>query len=421
MKKLLGIYTDSFKGLSTESWMLSIVMLINRTGSMVLPFLGVYMTDHLNFSLESSGLVLSCFGIGSVIGSWLGGYLTDKIGEYHVQYSSLLLSVPLFCLYPLFSTPLALGMMVLLQSIVTEVFRPANSVAIAKYANPRNLTRAFSLNRMAVNLGFSLGPALGGLMATVSYNFLFYTNAAAALAAGLMYIYFFNRRQRLFRIRLFRSNRDRIPTAHPAPKERSPYKDVIFLLFCVICTAFSICFFQLMSSLPLFYKNKLGLNKMTIGLLMGANGFIVVIFEMLLVHLAEKRFTTAFFLFAGTLLCAISYFLLGFEPGLLLLFLSMAFLSLGEILVMPFMSTITAQRAGGRNKGAYMGVNGMAFAVAFIIAPILGTYLAVAIGFSMLWIGTALLLFLCSVAFYYVVPLLTAPTESTDSQPKDQS
>lgn len=409
MKKLLGIYTASFKDLSLESWMLSIVMLINRTGSMVLPFLGVYMADRLNFSLEDSGLVLSCFGIGSVIGSWLGGYLTDKLGEYYVQCSSLLISVPLFCLYPLFSTPLALGIMVLAQSIVSEMFRPANSVAIAKYANPRNLTRAFSLNRMAVNLGFSLGPALGGLMATVSYSFLFYTNAVGALAAGLVYIYFFNRRQKLFRLRQYRANRDPKAAVLPAAKEQSPYRDITFLLFCGICTAFAVCFFQMMSSLPLFYKNSLGLSQMTIGLLMGANGFVVVVFEMLLVHTAEKRFTTAFSLFAGTLLCALSYFLLGFEPGFLLLFVSMGLLSLGEILVMPFIATLTAQRAGGRNKGAYMGVNGMAYAIAFIIAPVLSTRLATLLGFSQLWIGTAIVLIICSIAFYYIAPMLPRP------------
>lgn len=76
-------------------------MLINRAGSMVLPFLGVYMTAHLKFSIEHTGIVLSFFGIGSVIGSWIGGFITDKIGEYKVQYLSLLLSVPLFCLIPL--------------------------------------------------------------------------------------------------------------------------------------------------------------------------------------------------------------------------------------------------------------------------------------------------------------------------------
>lgn len=82
---LLRIYADSFKGLSKEAWMLSIVMLINRSGSMVLPFLGVYMTDQLEFSIKESGIVLSFYGVGSVIGSWLGDIL--PISLENIGYS----------------------------------------------------------------------------------------------------------------------------------------------------------------------------------------------------------------------------------------------------------------------------------------------------------------------------------------------
>src|SRR5690349_15815532 len=102
--RFINIYVNSFRGLSTENWMLALVMLINRSGSMVLPFLGIYMTSHLGFSIQSAGIVLSFFGLGSVLGSWLGGLITDKIGEYKVQALSLFLSVPLFCMLPVFKT-----------------------------------------------------------------------------------------------------------------------------------------------------------------------------------------------------------------------------------------------------------------------------------------------------------------------------
>jgi predicted MFS family arabinose efflux permease len=406
MNKFFKIYANSFKGLSLESWMLSVVMLINRTGSMVLPFLGVYMVDHLKFSLEESGYVLACFGVGSIIGSSLGGYLTDKFGEFYVQSTSLFVSIPLFCLYPLFQNPMALGLMVLIQSIVSEIFRPANSVAIAKYAKPENLTRAFSLNRMAVNLGFSIGPALGGFMAAYSYNFLFYGNAFFTLGAGVMYLYFFNRRQKLFRIKQTRKNRDHTTVITHGEKIRSPYKDAPFLIFCIICAVFSICFFQLMNTLPLFYKDEVRLNQSTIGFLMGANGFVVVIFEMLLVHMAEKKLSAAKTLLYGTLMCSTSFLLLTVDHNLALLFFSISLLSLGEILALPFMATITAQRAAPTNKGAYMGVNGISFSLAFIVSPILGTKIAVLYGFTNLWMGTGVLMVACALAFFYYVPIL---------------
>lgn len=403
MQKIISIYAASFKGLSVETWMLSFVMLINRTGSMVLPFLGVYMIHYLNFSVIESGLVLSCLGIGSVIGSWIGGYLTDRFGEYVIQISSLLISVPLFWLYPLFDTPLALGILVTIQCTVSEFFRPGNSVAIAKYAKSENLTRAFSLNRMAVNLGYSLGPALGGVLSTISYHFLFITNGLMTLVAAIFYIYFFRKRHRLYKLKESRKKRFDLADQQASVKERSPYSDWPFILFCVICCVFSMCFFQLMNTLPMFYKQQLHLDQIVIGLLMAANGLTVVFFEMLLVHIAERKWSVAITMFLGTIICGISYLLLGFTPGYFLLFFSMCLLSIGEILVLPFMASITSNRSGKTNKGSYMGLNGIAFSVSFIVAPILGSQLAIDYGFNKLWIGTAVLLCICSIAFYMSV------------------
>ena len=111
--------------------------------------------------------------VGYQLGSWLGGFLTDKFGEYYIQSWSLFLSAPIFIIMPFFSSVEMMALLIFLQSTISDTFRPANSVAITKYARPENLTKAFSLNRMAINLGFSIGPALGGILSGISYNFLF--------------------------------------------------------------------------------------------------------------------------------------------------------------------------------------------------------------------------------------------------------
>lgn len=397
--KLIYLYTSSFKGLSKESWMLALVMLINRAGSMVLPFLGVYMTNHLHFSIENTGIVLSFFGIGSVIGSWLGGFITDKIGEYRVQSFSLLLSVPLFCLIPVFKTEVGVAAIILIQSIVSDAFRPANSVAITKYAKPENITRAFSLNRMAVNLGFSIGPALGGILSAISYEFLFFANALTALSAGIVYIVFFRKRNKIARLKA-----KKIKEVIEIKKDRSPYRDGKFLLYCFFCMLFSICFFQLFSTLTIFYKDTAHLSQQNIGYILGYSGFLVVLLEMGLVQVAEKYFSLAVTMFLGTFICGLSYAMLGFDHGMLTLVLSMSLLCVGEIWALPFMVTITALRSGKNNKGAYMGLNGISFSIAFIITPYLGTLIAEKLGFTTLWMGTGILATAIAIAFYFIVP-----------------
>ena len=396
---LLRIYADSFKGLSKEAWMLSIVMLINRSGSMVLPFLGVYMTDQLEFSIKESGIVLSFYGVGSVIGSWLGGYFTDKFGEYRVQSTSLFLSAPLFLLIPIFTSVEGMALIILLQSIISETFRPANSVAITKYARPENLTRAFSLNRMAINLGFSIGPALGGILSSFSYELLFITNAVGAIMAGIFYVRFFRKRHKIYQKR----NKEKKITNEAIQKELSPYKDFPFLVYCLLCAIFSVCFFQFFNTIPIFYKEVAHLDQKSIGYILGYSGFIIVVLEMLVVNFADKYLTIAKTLLYGILMCSVAYAMLAINHHISLILLSISILSVGEILVLPFMSTITALRSGKTNQGAYMGLNGMTFSISFIITPLLGTSVASDLGFNTLWIGSGVVLALAAIGMYFVV------------------
>ena len=403
--QILKSYTNSFKGLSQEVWMLSVVMLINRSGSMVLPFLGVYMTDYLRFSLESAGLVLSFYGIGSVLGSWLGGYLTDKFGEYYIQSWSLFLSAPIFLIIPFFPSVEMMAVLIFLQSTISDTFRPANSVAITKYAKPQNLTKAFSLNRMAVNLGFSIGPALGGILSGISYNFLFIVNAIAALSAGVIYVIFFRKRNTIFQ-----KQKKMLPVETFTEKGRSPYRDFPFLFYSLLCTVFAICFFQFFNTIPLFYKEVAKLSQSTIGFVLGYSGFIIVLLEMPLVSIAERTLKMHQVLFAGIILSGLSYLLLVLGSSIPLLVLSMTILSVGEIWALPFMSTVTAMRAGLGSKGAYMGLNGIAFSVSFIITPFLGTYIVSHFGFDVLWYGSFTVLLITAFLIFRIVKRMFVKT-----------
>lgn len=394
------VYLNSFRGLSPESWMLAAVMLINRSGSMVLPFLGVYMVDKLHFTIQQSGIVLSFYGIGSVLGSWLGGMITDRIGEYRVQSMSLFLSVPLFCLLPFFTSVTGLAIIILCQSTISETFRPANSVAITRYAAPENITRAFSLNRMAINLGFSIGPALGGILSSISYSFLFYCNALGAFIAAMVYVLFFHKRHAQS-VRAVKKEAD--AQAKPAGAGRSPYTDKAFIIFCILCVIYSVCFFQFFNTLPIFYKDVAGLDRKSIGYLLGYSGFIIVLMEMVLVRIAEKKMSLHATLLAGTILCGLSYIMLAFNHHIATLVISMSLLCVGEIWTLPFMSTVTAIRSGEHNKGAYMGMNGMSYSISFIITPFLGTSVAAAYGFDFLWIATCVVMILTAIGFYYNV------------------
>jgi len=398
MNRLARIYFDSYRGLSRPSWMLSAVMLINRIGAMVLPFLGVYMVVELKFTLSQTGVVLSCFGLGAMAGSALGGWLTDKVGHFRVQLSSIILSVPIFFLLPLLKDVWTLSIGVFTLSIITETFRPANSVSISVYARPENITRSFSLNRMAVNLGFSIGPALGGILATISFKLLFYGNGITALLAGLLFYFYFKNLP-------VNKNRELLHYVNDAKKIKtgiSPWKDKPFLIYSLFCCLYSICFFQMLSTLPLFYRKVHHLSEGSIGLILASNGMVVFLLEMLLVQVAERRIRATSVITLGVFLGAFSFLILLIPSGKWVLFLAMFIMSLSEIFAMPFMATVTVKRGSHERKGAYMGLNALSVSSAFVFSPLIGTFVAEHFGFPVLWIGTAIVGVATALGFKWV-------------------
>ena len=370
-------------------------MFVNRVGAMVVPFLGIYMTDQLHFNLKQTGLVLSCFGVGALTGSVLGGKLTDIKGHFSVQFGSLVLVAPLFFLLPHLETPLSLSIGVFAVGLISEMFRPANSVSIAHYAKPQNITRALSLNRMALNLGFSIGPAMGGLLAAISYKLLFYGNGITVLAAGIIFYLYFRNRE---------GNKRPHRTLEQAQgvKETSPYRDLPFLLFNVLIALYCLCFYQLISTLPIYYKQVYGLADGQVGVLLAFNGLVVFLLEMLIVDIAERHLSPMQSIILGCAFLSLAFVLLPLftSSGMGILYLSMFILSVSEILAMPFMASVALLRARPSTRGAYMGLNGLAFSSAHIFSPYIGTQTVAYFSFETLWYIIALLCAICALGMY---------------------
>ena len=410
MNRIVTLYKNAFAGLSQPAWMLAVVMFINRAGAMVLPFLSVYLTESLGFSLKQAGIILSLFGLGSMGGAFLGGWLTDKIGHFKVQVTSLVLGGLGFFTISLLHTFEALAVGIFFLACITESLRPANSSSVAYYAQPENVTRAFSLNRMALNLGFSFGPALGGLLASVSYQWLFMADGISSVLAGLFFYFYFRHKTG--------SGVSLTPTETPKPKLQSPYQDVVYLVYLVCCCLFAIVFFQFFSTLPLYYRQIHALPESQIGGLFALNGGLVFSLEMVAVYVLSQHFSARFLITIGTALVGISFALLNIPAGPVMLYIAMTLLSLAEILAMPFMATIVVQRSGLANRGAYMGLFTLSYSIAHVLGPYTGTTLIEAYGFDTLWWATFGLAVLVALGFYALVPMLEQKPEA-DPKPEE--
>ena len=188
IQKAFRNYISNFQGFSREVWILTLVTFINRAGTMVLPFLSKYLHEDLHFSLSQVGTIMVFFGIGSMLGSWLGGKLSDTIGFYKIMIFSLLVSGLMFFGLRFVTSFYGLCLSMLLIMTVSDMFRPAMFVSLGAYAKPENRTRALTLVRLAINLGFAAGPALGGLIIMIiGYKGLFWVDGATCIVAILVF------------------------------------------------------------------------------------------------------------------------------------------------------------------------------------------------------------------------------------------
>lgn len=354
------------------------MMLINRSGTMVIPFMSLYLTKSLGYSLKHAGVVMSLFGVGAICGGYLGGRLSDKVGFYYVQLAALFGGGVLFMILgQMHSFPL-ICLFTFLLSLVNDAFRPANSIAIAQYSNEENRTRSFSLNRLAVNLGWAAGGSLGGFIASYRYELLFWVDGITNISAAILLLIVLSPRRNA-----------ETPKKHEPiirEKENSVWNDKIYIYYIVLTTIFAYCFFQLFTTMPVFYKDDLKLSEQFIGFVMAINGILIAAFEMVLVHKLEGKRNELVYIGLGVFIVAVSFFVFNIFPGAGMLAVgSMLLCTVGEILSMPFMNTFWINRSQSTNRGQYAGLFTIAWAIAQVTGPFTGSMIANDYGFDTLW------------------------------------
>lgn len=392
MKTLVKNYLKTFDGLSREVWWLALITFVNRAGTMVIPFLSLYLTDYLEFTLKDVSWIMSAFGLGSVVGTWIGGKLTDSIGYYKVMVRSLLSTGFLFIALQFLNTFTSICLGIFLVMVVADTFRPAMFVAMSVYSKPENKTRSVTLIRLAINLGFSAGPAIGGLIiTTMGYSGLFWVDGITCLLATILLIKVLNPR--------VAKPVDDIKVEHPV----SVYKDKPFWIFFFAMVIFGIIFLQYFSTMPLYYKDIHAMTELEIGLLLGLNGFFIFVLEMPLIKWLEQiGLTKVKLMIIGLLLTILSFYVLNLTSWIGILLIGMLFMTIGEMIAFPFSNAFAMDRAKKGKQGEYLSMYVMAFSIAHIFGHNAGLRLVDSYGYNNTWyimvflgfIGVLLLLFL---------------------------
>ncbi|MEO7793307.1 MAG: MFS transporter, partial [Thermoanaerobaculia bacterium] len=372
LRRLGRSYARAFSGLPGEVWILAVATLVNRAGTMVLPFLTLYLTGHFGWSPASAGRMLALYGAGAIGGAFLGGWAADRWSPIAIQQLSLIGTGIGFLALTQISSEHSFGIAMVLISLVAESYRPALLAAAGKNVPAEVRGRSMGLLRLAVNAGMSIGPALGGLLAGVNYDLLFVADACTCWAAAVV---------------LFLARRPapvEIVTASDVAAVGSPWRDGPFVLFLGLAMVMAIVFFQINGTFPLYLHKEYGLSEAKIGGLLGLNALIVVACEMLILHRVERRAPLSI-IGPGAFLVCLGFALLPLGRGALFAAATIAVWTVGEMLALPMTNVFVAARAGSARAGRYMGAYTMAFATAFLIAPALGLSVYDRFGGNVLW------------------------------------
>lgn len=380
------LYREAYGGLPRAAWLLALLELVNRSGMMVLFFFTLYMTRELGFTVVEAGLVMSVFGAGSMLGTYLGGRLCDRLGAYHVQKLSLGVSGLLLLALQVPRSVWLLAGLTFAVAAFSEALHPANAAATAQICAPELRPKGFAVHRLAGNLGVSVGPVVGGYLALRDYRWLFWADGLTTLlACGLAFVF--------------------LPSAGPHGEARpagavalAPWRNAAFLRLLPLVLGVGLVFSQFFSTYPLYLRLHYGLSESGIGGLIAVNTLLIVAVEMLLMH-GLRRASPARIVALGTLLIGLGFGMtpLGRSAGFAVA--GVVVWTLGEMMTMPMLHTLATLRSDPAAMGEYLGLTSLAFATATTFGPALSTRLWDAAGPDSVWYACAIAGVLIAFAF----------------------
>jgi MFS family permease len=379
MMKFKNPYSG-LRNIPKNIWVLSAATLINRAGTMVLPFIALYAHQQLNVSMGDAGLVLFCYGIGAFISAPFSGKLSDRIGSLRLMIISLT-STGLFLFLYSFVTDFAWFLVLtFIWAVLSEAFRPASMAFISNEISTERRKTAFALNRLAINLGMSIGPLAGGILSTINFALLFYVDGFTSLAAGAFLIFFpLDKKEPVVTVNEVSEN-DKI-----IEKVRV-LSDKKFLYFLFALIPVEIVFFQHVGAFPLFVVEELGYSNAVFGILTAVNTVLIIFIEVPL-NDAMRNWEDWKAIGLGALLGGVGFGLTAFAETIPPVVILIVVWTFGEMIFFPSAGEYVAKIAPEKQRGEYMGYFQMSFSFAFMVGPWLGAEALEQFGSFHLWMG----------------------------------
>lgn len=362
------------EGLPGPFWALLAGTLITKAGSFIVPMLFIYLTQARGLPLSVAGTVAGLYGFGSLLGTFTGGALADRVGRRFTMLLSLVLGAGFMVVLGFARELWQLAPCTFLLGFTGDMYRPATQALVADIVPPQHRLKAFTLQYWAINLGFSVAVLIAGAVARTNFTILFIGDALTTLAlAAIVFA--------------------KVPESRPARDPRvklpghvfSPFTDRVFLLFLVLNFGVVLIFFQHLTGLPEDMRGK-GFSTQDYGMAVATNGVLIVLLQPLVTRWAQPIRRSTLLAIAAAL-TGLGMALTGLATTLAMFMVSVAVWTLGEIVFAPVNATLVADLSPPELRGRYQGAFGMTWSLGAMLGPVAGPALIEATSLTTLWLA----------------------------------
>jgi MFS family permease len=347
--------------LPRPAWFLFFGTFLNKFGAFVIPFLAIYLRRQ-GFSDGDAAMALAAYGIGHLLASWIGGYLTDRIGRRKTIALSMFSAAIAMLLLARAETLVEITALIWLTGLTAELYRPASSALLADLVPSHQRVTAFAAYRWALNAGWAFGPATAGFLAQHSFTWLFIGDAITSALFGIVAWF-----------TLPHGLRGTAQSARWSEALRAMRRDRQFHMLVLAQLAIALVFLQMSSTFGLQVTAH-GHSTAAYGALISLNGVLIVLLELPLTGWTRRlpvRRTIAF----GYVLIGVGFALSGVAQSIPALVLVVITFTIGEMIAMPIASAYIADTVPAEMRGRYMGAFGFMWAVGLTVGPAAGLHL----------------------------------------------
>ncbi|MDL1912562.1 MFS transporter [Chloroflexi bacterium CFX6] len=396
-------------------WVVVTVSFIDRIGGTLLfPFFALYITQKFNVGMTQAGILLGMSSLFGLIGSTVGGALTDKFGRKQLILFGLVFSALSTLTFGLVNDLNALYPLMVVVGLLSSVAHPAHDAMIADILPENKRQEGFGILRVVGNLSWIIGPTIGGFVANINFFYLFVIDAVISCVVAAI---------------IFRAIPETKPEAHAHAASESLWqtvigyrvvlKDFAFMAFMVAGMLMLVVYQQMYSSLSVYLRDNHGVSPSGYGFLMTTSAITVVLFQFWVSRLIKRR--PPFLMMAfGTVFYMIGFALFGVVTAYVLFALNIVIITIGEMIVVPTSQAIATNFAPETMRGRYMAIFGLSWAIPSTIGPGAAGYILDNFNPDLLWFIGGVLCGLSVIAYYALHLRLGARPEFSPAKREGQ-